>query len=81
MRPININGHRPVEALVGANRGIVRQRLGNFHVGHSILAAARHARPASLRSAPVALRRGWVLCVLETWREYRGTYEHVMYGR
>lgn len=81
MRQININPARPVEELTGSNYGIVRQRLGALHVGNTYLAAARHARPRSLRDYPVALRRGWALCVLETWREYRATYSHVMLGR
>ncbi len=79
---MRINESRPVESLVGNNRGIVRQRLGNFHVSNSFLAAARFARPnGGLRKYPVALRRGWALCVLETWKEYRNTYAAVMCGR
>ena len=77
---MRINQDRPVEELVGTNRGIVRQRLGVFHCGHSALAAARHARPNGMRNVPVELRRGWVKCVLDTWAEYRGTYVAVMTG-
>ena len=75
---MTINPSRPVEDLVGSNRGIVRQRLGCFHVGNSYLAAARHARPKGMRKVPPALRRGWAKCVLETWNEYRATYRAVM---
>lgn len=75
-----INESRPVEELVGANRGIVRQRLGNFHLSHSILQAARHARARNMRALPVQLRRGWALCVLQTWKEYRDTYFAVLTG-
>lgn len=38
----------------------------------------RHARPGSLRPYPVALRRGWVACVLETVAEHRRTFIGVM---
>ena len=75
---MKINPDRPLEDLVGDNRGIVRMRLGNVHVARSYLHAARESRPRNMRLMPVALRRGWAKCVLETWNEYRGTYNAVM---
>lgn len=72
---------KPVEELVGSNRGIVRQRLGNIHCMTSILQAARVARPCRMRNAPVALRRGWAKCVIDTMAEYRKTYIAVMAGQ
>ena len=75
-----VNPNRPVEELVGANRGIVRQRLANIHCMTSILGQARAARPRSLRSIPVALRRGWALCVLQSASEFRGTFVAVTSG-
>ena len=77
---MTINPNRPVEELIGDNYGIVRLRLGNLHVGHSLLQAAREARPTHMRYVPVALRRGWAQCVIETWAEYQDTYNHVMGG-
>jgi hypothetical protein len=77
---MTINNARPVEELVGSNYGIVRMRLGNIHCCESLLTQARHARPKGMRSVPVALRRGWVKCVLETVAENRGLYRSVMYG-
>jgi|3_EtaG_2_1085321.scaffolds.fasta_scaffold02460_3 hypothetical protein len=65
---------RPVTRLSGSNRGMVRQRLGNIHCMTSIKQQLRHARPQDMRRATWELRRGWVLCVLETIREYRGTF-------
>jgi hypothetical protein len=77
---MTINDKRPLEELTGSNRGIVRQRLGNIHCLSSRLSAARAARPRSLRSVPVALRRGWAKCVIDTMAEYRSTYVAVMTG-
>ena len=78
---MRINTDRPIEELTGSNYGIVRQRLGNIHVMTPILAQARHARPAGMRNVPVALRRGWALCVLQTIHEYRGTFHAVTTGQ
>lgn len=80
MMKITINPNRPIEELVGENYGIVRMRLGNIHVMTSVKEQLRHARPKGMRRVPVALRRGWALCVLETISEYRSTYLHVMKG-
>lgn len=73
-------GGKTYEPLVGNNRGIVRQRLGCIHCCSSVLEAARHARPNGMRSVPVALRRGWVKCVIDTMEEYKSTYAAVMLG-
>ena len=78
---MTINNNRPVEELTGSNYGIVRMRLGNIHCCTSLLEQARHARPQGMRSAPVALRRGWAKCVLETVAENRGLFRDVMSGR
>ncbi len=77
---MNINHNRPIEKLVGDNRGIVRQILGRTHCMSTPLTAARAARPRGMRNVPIALRRGWALCVLETLAEYRGEYVAVMTG-
>lgn len=77
---MNINPNRPVENLVGDNRGIVRQILGRCHCCSPLLRLAREARPRGMRSVPVALRRGWVKCVLETAAEYKSRYVAVMSG-
>lgn len=77
---IKINPDRPVEDLVGDNRGIVRQILGRVHCMTHPLKAAKQARPKNMRKVPVALRRGWAKCVLETLNEYRSTYLYVMRG-
>lgn len=78
---MTINSTRPVEELVGDNYGIVRMRLGNIHCCASLLEQARKARPMGMRSVPVALRRGWAKCVLETVAENRGMFYDVMTGR
>jgi hypothetical protein len=79
MKPF-INPDRPVEELTGDNRGIVRMRLGNIHAMSSYLDAARAARPKSLRKFPVALRRGWAKCVIDTHRSNQALYTAVMHG-
>ena len=71
---------RPIEELVGVNRGCTRQRLGNIHCGAPLREQLRHARPDGVRKAPPALRRGWVLCVLQTVEENRDLYRFVMNG-
>lgn len=78
---MNINANRPLEELVGDNRGIVRQILGRCHCCRPVMELAREARPKGMRSVPVALRRGWAKCVIETIAEYRETYFAVMTGR
>jgi hypothetical protein len=76
-----INKSRPIEDLTGDNRGIVRQKLGRIHVMTPIRDQLAECRPRHMRDCPPALRRGWVLCVLETIAEYRGTYIGVTSGR
>jgi len=76
-----VNPARPFERLIGDNRGIVRQILGRVHCCAPLKEALLKSRPKRMRSMPVALRRGWVLCVLETRDEYRKTYFDVMGGR
>lgn len=75
-----VNSQRPIEELVGANYGIVRQRLGNVHCMSGALAAARAARPRGMRGVPVPLRRGWAKCVLDTLAENRDLYLRVVRG-
>lgn len=78
---IRINTKRPIEELVGVARGVVRLRLGDIHCMTSILKSAREARPCDLRPFPIAIRRGWVLCVLRTIQENRDLYRAVQTGR
>lgn len=80
MNQTRINPLRPLEELTGENRGIVRMRLGNVHLSNTLLHAARQARPPNMRSYPVALRRGWAKCVIDTWGEYRNTWVAVLTG-
>ena len=72
---------RPIEPLIGDNRGIVRQKLGRIHCCTPLRQALRECRPANIRQASPALRRGLILCVIETLREYRSTYDYVRFGR
>ena len=81
MRPLTINPDRPIEELIGPNRGIVRMRLGNMHCMTPFREVARELRPKNIRDASPALRRGLLLCVYETLAEYRGTFLHVVNGR
>lgn len=71
---ILISEKRPIEELVGANRGIVRQRIGNLHCMMRLIEVVREVRPSGLRKAPPSLRRGFVKCVADTLDEYRATY-------
>lgn len=87
---------KPVEELIGDNRGIVRMILGNVHCAQPLSEAARtvyaklhgKARQATgqtlreaLRTYPRPLRRGLVLCIVETLREYTADYRAVCSGR
>ena len=78
---MRINQARPLERLRGHNLFIVHNILNHVHVSRSLLYAARAARPKNMRSIPVALRRGWVLTVIETWADNRGLFAEVMSGR
>lgn len=75
---MQLNPSRKIEEMVGNNRGIIRQKLARIHCMTSVLSAARECRPKSMRSVPVALRRGWAKCIMDTLAEYRGTYIGVM---
>ena len=78
---MRINEARPLERLRGHNLFIVHNILNHVHVSRSLLDAARAARPKNMRSIPVALRRGWVLTVIETWADNRCLFAEVMGGR
>jgi hypothetical protein len=71
---------RPFEPLRGENRAITRQRLANQHIAQPIRVLLRAARPNGIMAAPPELRRGWVLCCLETIAEYRSTWKAVDTG-
>jgi hypothetical protein len=71
---MKIDHTKPIEELVGDNYGIVKMRLGNVHCMTSVLSQARLVRPQNIHLAPVALRRGWVLCVLECIAENRSGF-------
>jgi hypothetical protein len=73
---------KPVEELVGDNRGIVRLKLGNIHCMTPPREAIREIRSTiqNWDKVPKELRRGFYLCVLETLAEYRGTYLSVVTG-
>lgn len=69
---------KPITIIRDGDRYIVRIKLEREHVGHSLLHACRQCRPANMRSFSPAIRRGWVACVAETWKEYRQLYSDVM---
>ena len=77
---MRINQARPLERLRGHNLSSVRNILGRIHVSRSLLYAARAARPKNMGAVPVALRRGWVLAVIETWTDNRRLFAEVMRG-
>ena len=79
-KTMKINPKRPIEPLVGDNLGLVRHKLGNIHCMTNIREQLKLVRPKPMRSIPPALRRGWVLTVLETIAEYRSTYLAVTTG-
>jgi hypothetical protein len=81
---MTINPNRPVEELIGDNRGICRQILGRIHCCTPYAEAYRlvHRKlKRTIRTIPVPLRRGLAKCVWDTLEEYRGTYYAVMGGR
>jgi len=77
---LRINAARPIEPLIGDNRGIVRMKLGNIHCMTSFSDAVRHCRPKNIRKASPALRRGLILCVAQTLAEFRSEYVAVVTG-
>jgi len=80
MLDLNINPERPLEELTGSNYGIVRQILGRVHCMSPVQEQLRECRPKDFRRVPVALRRGWVLCALQTIEENRDLFCSVMRG-
>jgi hypothetical protein len=78
---MKIDKSKPLEELVGINRGVVRQKLARIHCMTPIIDQARIACPTDLWDAPVELRRGWVKCVIDTIVEYRDEYTSVMLRR
>lgn len=92
---MNINPAKPIEELIGDNRGIVRMILGNVHcscplsyaaraVYSKLCAKRRETAGLTLRGAlaeyPRPLRRGLALCIVETWDEYTQQYREIRYG-
>lgn len=86
---MKINANRPLEELIGNNRRMVRLRLGRLHCGRSVLSLARECRNRNndghktepwRKLVPVAIRRGWAKCVIETVSEYRSTWIAVRSG-
>lgn len=71
---ILISEKRPIEELVGVNRGIVRQKIGRLHCMMRLIEVVREIRPTNFRKVPPELRRGFVKCVADTLDEYRATY-------
>ena len=71
---MTIDPAKPVEKLVGDNYGIVKMRLGNVHCMTSVLEQARMVRPKNIKLASVALKRGWVLCVMQCITENRSGF-------
>lgn len=78
---VRIDPRRPMEPLIGNNRGIVRQKLARVHCCRPWRYVAREIRPANWRQVPPALRRGLLLCIVETLREYRTLFVDVQQGR
>lgn len=78
-----INPARPIEELIGDNRGIVRMKLGNIHCLTHWRTAYRDIRAGitNWRNIPPELKRGLGKCVYETLEEYRGTYRAVVTGQ
>ena len=77
---MNINPNRPIEKLVGVNHFITKKRVDRCHISLSLLQVAREARPTNMRKAPPSLRRGWVLCVMETHQANQGLFYQVVKG-
>ena len=75
---MRINPKRPVEPLIGIIYRIVRIKMGNLHINASKLEAARHCRPKGVRKAPIALRRGWALAVLELHQKNMNLYKKIV---
>lgn len=78
---MRIDSNRPLERLVGDNRGICRQIINrDVHVGTSDINTVRYVLRSmkSWRNIPVALKRGLILECVETARENRDLYRYVM---
>lgn len=73
---------KPVEELIGDNRGIIRLKLGNIHCCTRPIDAIREIRNGirNWDDMPRSLQRGFYLCIIETLEEYRGLYFDVMSG-
>jgi hypothetical protein len=80
LQTIKINPNRPLEELVGQNRWVVRHKLGRIHLANSLKHALRETRPKGMRTMPVELRRGWVLCTINTWNEFKNDWIAVTTG-
>lgn len=66
---------KPYEPIHGVNRFIIKQRLGRIHCMTPILEQCRAVRPKNMRDYPVALRRGWVKCVLDIINDNRSLFK------
>ena len=78
---MNLNPNRPLERLVGQNRGICRQIINrDVHAGMSDVSAVRHVLRSMKhwRDVPVGLKRGLILECVETQRENRDLFRYVM---
>lgn len=77
-RKLRVN--KPYEALIGANRGVCRLKVGNIHVGASYLSAVRKVMGGlkNRKKVPRALRRGLIACVIEAHGENRAVYNAAM---
>ena len=74
----HLNPERPIELPTGDNRRLTEQVVNWHHVGCSFREVLRDARPSNIRSAPPALRRGWVALVISTHSANREIYFGVM---
>lgn len=81
MTKLRIDETKPLEPLIGTNYGVIRLKLGNIHCMTSVRDQMRQVRPKNMRNYPVALRRGWVLTVLELIDQNQDLYRHVMCGK
>lgn len=73
---------KPIEELIGNNRGIVRLKLGHIHCCTRPIDAIREIKSTirNWNDIPKPLRRGFILCCLQTLNEYKQTYISVMNG-
>ena len=77
--------HKEIEMPIGNNAGIIKQKVGRYHVGTHPLKVVRDIyfsiEPETRAKIPRPLKRGLIKMILETHEENLKLYAAVMGGR